>query len=86
MSDLAPGTVTQLKDANSEPVADVVEQLEDALVLARSGELRTVTIVGALTGNDILTAWATEDVIPMVGELEHLKYKLLKALPTKEEK
>lgn len=69
--------VKALRDANSEPVATVVDQLEHALELARRGELRDVCIVGNLTGNRTYTAFDTKDIPLLVGQLAQIQHHML---------
>lgn len=67
--------IKKLKDRNSEPDADTVAVLEDALEMAKSGRLRSVALAGSLTGHVTLTNYATRDLqeaIGLVGFLHHI--------------
>lgn len=69
-------SVVPLKDANAEPDQDTVEALQEALELAQSGKLRTVAIVGDLTGNKTFTSYSTKDLITLMGMLWFMMHKL----------
>ncbi|MGB0855388.1 MAG: hypothetical protein ACPGSI_18975 [Pikeienuella sp.] len=73
--------VVKLKNANENPDEDVVRELENALRLAKSGDLRSVALVGTLTGGENLTAYATDDAPEAIGLLEYLKFTLCMAMP-----
>lgn len=68
--------VTRLRNASEEPDEDVVGVLETALEKARAGELRTVAVVGDLTGNQTYTNFATHDMQAMIGMLAFLQFSL----------
>lgn len=61
--------VVSLRAAESVADPDVIESLERALEMARSGELRSVAIVGDLTGGRTLTDFATRDMGMLIGHL-----------------
>ena len=66
--------IKKLKDRNSEPDADTVAVLEEALEMAKSGRLRSVALAGSLTGHATFTSYATRDLqeaIGLVGFLHH---------------
>ncbi len=66
--------VAPLRNINEQPNEDVVAALEDALELARSGRMRSVTIAATLTGNATFTTYSTRDLneaIGLVGYLHH---------------
>lgn len=66
--------IKKLKDRNSEPDADTVAVLEEALEMAKSGRLRSVALAGSLTGHATYTNYATRDLqesIGLVGFLHH---------------
>lgn len=66
--------IKKLKDRNSEPDADTVAVLEEALEMAKSGRLRSVALAGSLTGHATFTCYATRDLqeaIGLVGFLHH---------------
>jgi hypothetical protein len=67
-------SIKKLKDRNSEPDADTVAVLEEALEMAKSGRLRSVALAGSLTGHATFTSYATRDLqeaIGLVGFLHH---------------
>ena len=66
--------IKKLRDCNSEPDADTVNALEEALEMAKSGRLRSVALAGSLTGHATFTIYATRDLqqaIGLVGFLHH---------------
>jgi hypothetical protein len=66
--------IKKLKDRNSEPDADTVAVLEEALEMAKSGRLRSVALAGNLTGHATYTNYTTRDLqeaIGLVGFLHH---------------
>ena len=68
------GVVKRLRDVNEEPDEDVVTELEDALAMAKSGQMRSVVIAASLTGHATYTSYATRDLqeaIGIVGFLHH---------------
>ena len=67
-------TVTQLKNVNEAPDADVVAVLEDALAMARSGELRSIALAGELTGHRTFTAFETDDTLKTIALLSFLHF------------
>lgn len=69
-----------LKDVNSEPVVGVVETLEDALALAKAGQLRSVAVVGSMVGHRSLTAHSGDDYIVLLGHLSLLNGTLVNKL------
>ena len=69
-------TIVQMKDANAQPVQSLVEELEHALDLARSGELRTIAMVGDMTGNRTFTSFDTSDMQSLIGRLSFLHHTL----------
>jgi len=73
-------TVEKLADVNKRPNPEVVEVLEQALELAKSGELRDVAIMGVLTENKIFTGNTQYDAPLLIGTLELIKYSMLKEL------
>jgi len=64
------------RDANAEPAEEVVRVLEDALALAREGKLRSVTVVGGLTGNMLYRASAAGDYVEMLGLLQAAQFSV----------
>lgn len=69
--------VTTLKTVNTQPDPDVVLYLEDALKLAKTGQLREVAIFGSLVGGTFYEAFSIEDQFALVGHLERLKFRIL---------
>lgn len=69
-------SVQKLKAVTTEADTDVVARLENALMLAKSGQLRSVAIVGELTGNDMYTSLETKDFIPLLGMLAYLQHRI----------
>lgn len=71
----------QLVDVNAEPNKHVIEHLEDALRQARSGNLRSVALVGATRGNTMYFSWDSNNDTPgLVGGVEMLKHDMLELL------
>lgn len=61
--------VKKLTLVKDEPDQGVVEVLEECLELAKSGELRSVAVVGDTRGNMIFRHCAFEDRIRLLGHL-----------------
>ena len=77
-------SIKKLKDRNSEPDADTVAVLEEALEMAKSGRLRSVALAGSLTGHATYTNYATRDLqeaIGLVGFLHHILCAKLRETP-----
>lgn len=70
-------TPIPLRNANDEPVAKVIEELEHALVLARRGEMREVAIIGQLTGGRTFSAFDTRDIPALCCQLLLLQHNML---------
>lgn len=62
-------TVATLRPATIEPRQVVVAALEEALALARAGELRSVVISGSLIGNQFWTKAEFEDGTKLLGHM-----------------
>jgi hypothetical protein len=65
---------------NPEPCEKVVEQLENALALARSGELRALTLSGCLTDGRYLRTWqiaADASLLELLGAHRVTEKRLL---------
>lgn len=61
-----------------EPDGAVVHQLEQMLERARSGEVRQVCIAGRMTGGEIATVIAGENMaFTMLGGLRYLEHRLV---------
>ena len=69
-------TKPNLTNVNALPDEEVVAALEDALDLARTGELRSVAIVGDLTGNRTFTNFATHDMMDLIAQLSFLHHTI----------
>lgn len=66
--------VKHFRDINEEPDKGVVAELENALAMAKSGQIRSITIAASLIGHATYTAYATKDLqeaIGLVGFLHH---------------
>lgn len=74
-------SVTNIRAAENEVNQGAVDELENALKLAKSGELVSFALCGSLVGHETLTTWATDDAPSLIGQLELLKLKLLNAMP-----
>lgn len=67
----------------AEPDRDAIALLQDALARAKAGDLRAVVIIGELNG-DSYSAFSNGDGYRMIGLLEHVKVRILDALPNPE--
>lgn len=72
-------TSINLTELRAEPVGTVIEELELALAKAKSGELRTVAIVGQLKSGNMFMAYDADDVFVMIASLELMKFDLISA-------
>ncbi len=66
--------VSPLKNANAEPVEEVIDVLEGALKMAKTGELRSIVLVGDCTGNLIWRHCAMKDRTTLLGHLSHAAF------------
>lgn len=62
------------------PVATVVAALEDALALAKSGEMVGVAIVGELDGHRVYTNTDMRDNFLLLAYLEQMKFACLMSM------
>ena len=70
--------VVELKPATKEPGENVVQRLEQALELARRGELSNVVVVAVLNNGDVMDCWANgSQPYAVVGGLESLKFEFI---------
>ena len=65
-----------LPDRNSEPDASTVEVLENALAEAKSGRLRSVVLVGNMTGNVTFTDYSTTDAQEAIGLTSLMNFRM----------
>ena len=65
--------VQKLQDANSKPNQDVIDALEYALSLARSGQMRSVVVTGDLIGNEWYSEAKFSDGLVLLGHLDIAK-------------
>lgn len=68
--------IVNLRPMTAEPDPDVVETLENALEMARSGQLRSITLVGQVTGHATYVAHATHDIQAEIGAVSFLLHTL----------
>jgi len=73
-------TQPTIRLAAAEPVKDVIDVLEDALALARSGDLRSVAICGDLTGNNCYRAAAVIDGVTLLGHVARMMFSINRAM------
>jgi len=71
------GSVLKLADPMA-PNPTLVEILEDYLVRAKSGELRSIAIAGHLSGSRITSSYAGEDYAMLLGSLAVINARILK--------
>ncbi len=70
--------VVELKPATKEPGDNVVQRLEQALELARKGEIANLAIVAVCNDGDVMDCWANQsNALTMVGGLESLKFEFM---------
>ncbi len=72
-------SVTPLELVDATPVPEVVACLETAMALAQSGELRSVAVVGDLTGHLHYRHSGMSDRIALLGHLANATHSVLKA-------
>ncbi len=78
--------VVELKPHTKEPGDNVVQRLEQALELARRGELSNVVVVAVLNNGDVMDCWANgSQPYAVVGGLEGLKFEFINACIEKRE-
>lgn len=68
--------LVNLRNRNADPDPDVVEALEESLELAKTGELRSIYLVGNMTGHRTHTNFSTHDLLEGIGMLSFLLHKL----------
>lgn len=69
-------TKAKLEVIAPQPDPDVVEILEEALEMAKRGELRSVMVTGEITGNHTYTHYATGDLLTAIGLASFLTHTL----------
>lgn len=70
--------VVELKPATKEPGDNVVQRLEQALELARKGEIANIAIVAVLNDGDVMDCWGNQsNAFAVVGGLESLKFEFM---------
>ncbi|CAL9964778.1 hypothetical protein VPH219E481_0091 [Vibrio phage 219E48-1] len=70
--------VVELKPATKEPGDNVVQRLEQALELARKGEIANIAMVAVCNDGDVMDCWANQsNALTMVGGLESLKFEFM---------
>ena len=69
----AGSNVQRLEDANSKPEQKVIDALEEALAMAKSGEMRSVVITGDLIGNEWYSNAKFIDGLVLLGHLDIAK-------------
>ena len=75
-----------IKPVKMRPNEDVVAELEDALDLARKGEIRNVAIVSEMSfGDGTFTSWGLENNMVLLGLLERVKHRILAAIDEEHE-
>lgn len=66
------------KSTGTEPVADLIDVLQDLLVQAQSGELQALAFAGTCCDNTVASGLAGNiDVFTTVGVLRHIELRLL---------
>ena len=70
-------TITRLETAAEKPDQDVIDVLEHALEMAKSGELRDIVLCGHIKGGDIFSDFLNVEMLTAVGMLEFLKFRLM---------
>ena len=68
-----------LRDVKADMVPNVVDCLESALELAKSGELRSVVVVGDLRGERLYSYCGMEDRVLLLGHLANAIHSVLSA-------
>ncbi len=70
--------VVELNPHTKEPGDNVVQRLEQALELARKGELANIAMVAVCNDGDVMDCWANQsNALTMVGGLESLKFEFM---------
>ncbi len=70
--------VVELKPVTKEPGDNVVQRLEQALELARKGEIVNIAMVAVCNDGDVMDCWANQsNALTMVGGLESLKFEFM---------
>lgn len=81
----ADSNVQGLQDVNSTPEQKVIDALEDALSLARSGRMRSVVVTGDLTGNEWYSNAKFIDGLTLLGHLDIAKQAVRRGMTHDEE-
>ncbi len=78
ISDKPALNVVELKPHTKEPGDNVVQRLEQALELARKGEIANIAMVAVCNDGDVMDCWANQsNALTMVGGLESLKFEFM---------
>ena len=73
-------TLHHLKPASAAPDQDVVAVLKMSLEMAERGELRSVCLVGTLTGHKVHTNYSSGDLLELIGQVGFLHHTLCAAM------
>lgn len=66
------------KSTGTEPVAELVEVLQDLLARAESGEIQALAFAGTCCDNTVVSGLAGNiDVFTIVGVMRHIELQLL---------
>lgn len=69
---------TKIVPVKARPVPEVVDALEAALEMARSGELRSIALIGDRpTGNVFYSDWGLENNMRLIGLLTYVRHRLM---------
>lgn len=73
---MSDSVVKPFRNVNDAPDEDVIAALEEALELARSGRMRSVSIAATLTGHATYTTYHTRDLNEAIGLVGYLHHRL----------
>lgn len=66
------------KSTGTEPVAELIDVLQDLLAQAQSGELQAMVFAGTCCDNTVVSGLAgSVDVFTTIGVMRHIEFRLL---------
>ncbi len=77
---MSDNKIAELKPLSSQPDQNVISALEDALEVARKGDMRDVAIFGTLTGNDMYRSASFNDAQALLGALSLIEDSIKRGL------
>lgn len=75
--------IQHIKKVGIEPDQEVIRALEEALALAKKGNLRSVIVAGNMTAHQTYSNYVTDDLVDTIGMVAYLQHRLCFKLESK---